>query len=84
MESLHEHPNNDALRSCLSVDNVKHFLELYQNHQGHFLWLHIPTFDLFNTYDGLLLILMCSGAVYCDRISQTEVRSLVLRTKAGL
>lgn len=81
---LHEHQNSDALRSCLTVDNVKHFLELYHNYQGHFPWLHIPTFDLFNTYDGLLLILACSGAVYSDRISQTEVRSLVLCTKAGI
>jgi len=83
-ESLHEHPNSDALRSCLTVDNIKHFLELYQNYQGHFPWLHTPSFDLLNAYDGLLLILICSGAVYSDRISQTEVRSLVLYTKAGI
>ena len=83
-ESLHEHPNNVALRACLTVDNVKHFLELYQNYQGHFPWLHMPTLDLFNIYDGLLLILACSGAVYSDRVSQAEVRRLVLYTKAGI
>jgi len=69
---------------CLTVDNVKHFIELFQNYQGHFPWLHIPTFDLFNSYDGLLLTIVCSGAVYSDKISQPQVRSLVLFTKAGI
>lgn len=83
MESLQEQQNKHDLLRCLS-ENAKHFLELYQNYQGHFPWLHVPTFDIFNAYDGLVLIIICSGAVYSDRISQTQVRNLVLRTKEGI
>ena len=33
-ESLQEQQNNFPLRSCLSVDHIKHFLNLYSNFQG--------------------------------------------------
>jgi len=82
--SLQEQQNNDHLRSCLTVDNVKHSIELFQHYHGHFPWLHLPTFDLFNSYDGLLLTIICSGAVYSDKISQSQVRGLVSLAKAGI
>ena len=77
-ELLYEHQNSGALRSCLTVDNVKRLLGLFHNYQGHFPWLHIPSFDLFNTYDGRLVILACSSAIYSNRVSRTEVRCAVL------
>jgi hypothetical protein len=33
-ESLQEQQNNSSLRSCLSVDAIKHFINLYSNFQG--------------------------------------------------
>lgn len=85
MVSLQEPRNNDAIRSMLTnIELFPHFLELYQNYQGHFPWLHLPTFDIFDAYDGLLLMIICSGAVYSDRVSQADVRELLLLSKAGI
>ncbi len=83
-ESLQEQQNNFSIRSCLSVDSIKHFLNLYSNFQGHFPWLHLPTFNIFNAYDGLFLTVICSGAVYSDRVTQTQVRALLHRVKDGI
>ncbi|OJD10449.1 hypothetical protein AJ78_08548 [Emergomyces pasteurianus Ep9510] len=33
------------LKDCLTADNVKHFLELFTNYQGHWPYLHIATFN---------------------------------------
>lgn len=83
-ESLQEPQNKSLVRSCLTVDAVQHFLDLFSHFQGSFPWLHLPTFDLFNAYDGLVLVLICSGAVYSDRVSQTQVRALMQRVKYGI
>ena len=83
-ESLQEQQNNFSIRTCLSVDSIKHFLNLYTNFQGHFPWLHLPTFNIFEAYDGLFLTVLCSGAVYSDRVTQTQVRALLQRVKEGI
>lgn len=80
-ESLHE---LNELRNCLSPDAIKHFLDLYSNFQGHFSWLHLPTFNMFEIYDGLFLTVICSGAVYSDRVTQAQVRSLLQRVREGI
>jgi len=83
-ESLQD-PQNDALvRSCLTVEAIQHFLDLFPNFQGHFPWLHLPTFNFVTAYDGLILVIACSGAVYSDRISQYHVRALMQLVKAGI
>lgn len=83
--SLQEPQNNNAIRSLLTnIELFPHFLELYQNYQGHFPWLHLPTFDIFDAYDGLLLMIICSGAVYSDRVSQEAVRELLLLSKTAI
>lgn len=66
------------------MDAIKHFLNLYSNFQGHFPWLHLPTFNIFDCYDGLFLTVICSGAAYSDRITQSLVRTLLLRVKDGI
>lgn len=71
-----------ALRSCLSADNVKHFLNEFTNFQGHFPILHTPSFRINETYEGLLLVMICIGAVYSDRINSTLVRELMELAKA--
>ncbi|RVX68644.1 hypothetical protein B0A52_07071 [Exophiala mesophila] len=83
-ESLQEQQNKSLVRSCLTVDAVEHFLHLFSHFQGGFPWLHLPTFDLFNASDGLVLAIICSGAVYSDRVSQTLVRTLIQRVKYGI
>lgn len=83
-ESLQEQQNNLDIQSCLTVEAIQHFLNLFPNFQGHFPWLHLPTFNLLTAYDGLVLVIICSGAVYSDRVSQSQVRALMQRVKYGI
>lgn len=71
----------DEVRSYLSADNIKHFLEQYVNFQGHFPLIHMPTFHITETYKGLLLAMICVGAVYSERITPAEVRELMEQAK---
>jgi hypothetical protein len=68
--------SND-LRMYLSANNIKHFLENYTNFQGHFPVIHMPTFRIGEAFDGLLLGMICIGAVYSDRMTSTEVREMM-------
>jgi len=83
-DSLQEQQNNANLRACLTADNIKHFLELFSNFQGHFPFLHMASFDFTKAYDGLIMGIICIGAVYSDRVSQVQVRGLMQRAKAGI
>jgi len=76
-------PNNPIssrgheLRTFLSADNIKHFLEHFSSFQGHFPIIHMPSFRIMEAYDGLLLGMICIGAVYSDRITPAQVRDLM-------
>lgn len=83
-DSLQEQQNNANLRACLTADNIKHFLELFSNFQGHFPFLHMASFSFTEAYDGLSLTIICIGAVYSDRVSQIQVRGLMQRAKNGI
>ena len=83
-ESIPERQNNAIVRACLSADYIKHFLELFSNFQGHFPQLHLSTFQFLEAYDGVILAIICIGAVYSDRVSRLQVRDLMQKTKFGL
>lgn len=72
------------IRLCLAPDNIKHFLEQYTNFQGHFPMIHMPTFSIENAYPGLLLAMICIGAVYSERVRSNQVRELMEHTKAAI
>lgn len=73
-----------ALKQCLTAENVKTFAELFLNFQGHWPLLHMPTFDFLEAYDGLILAMVCIGAVYSDRMSVHEVQALMRRAKVAV
>ncbi len=75
---------NNSVRMCLSPQNIKHFLEMYTNFQGHFPMIHMPTFNIENTYHGLILVMICIGAVYSDRVGASQVRELMEHTKLAV
>jgi Fungal specific transcription factor domain len=83
-DSLQEQQNNAKLRACLTADNIKHFLELFSNFQGHFPFLHMASFNFIEAYDGFILAIICIGAAYSDRVSQIQVRGLMQRAKCGV
>ena len=72
------------LKQSLTAENVKHFAELFLNFQGHWPLLHMPTFDFLGSYDGLILAMVCIGAVYSDRISVPHVQALMRRAKVAV
>jgi hypothetical protein len=73
--------SND-IRTYLSADNIKHFLEHFTSFQGHFPILHIPTFRIAEAFDGLLLAMICIGAVYSSRMASTQVREMMELAKS--
>lgn len=83
-EQLQDPHDSAHLRVCLTADNLRHFLELFTNFQGHFPFIHMPTLNFSETYDGLILAIACIGAVYSDRVTQVQVRSLMERAKLGI
>lgn len=78
MELLHERQNNRHLQVYLSPEAITHFSTVYSNSLGqHLPWLHTATFNPLDVYDGLLAVIVCGGALYDDRVSQTDIRSLL-------
>ncbi len=83
-DSLQEQQSNANLRAFLTADNIKHFLEQFSHFQGHFPFLHMASFTFAEAYDGLILGIICIGAVYSDRVSQAQIRGLMQRAKSGI
>ncbi|KAL7272224.1 hypothetical protein RUND412_004980 [Rhizina undulata] len=84
-QRIKQEPGRDeTLKVWLTPDNVKHFVRLFfANFQGHFPLIHIPTFNVQMVYDGLLLVIVCIGAVYSSRgITIDKVRILMDKTLA--
>lgn len=84
-----DHGGNDLsasqnVRQTLTADNVKHFVELFTNFQAHWPVIHMPTFNVLEAYDGLVMAIICIGAVYSDRISVPQVRQLMEHAKAAV
>lgn len=71
--------SDESLRSWITPDHLKHFVELYLcNFQNHFPTLHVPTFNIVLCHNGLLMAIICVGAVYSERgIRQDEVRKFM-------
>lgn len=65
------------MRAFLSASNVKHFLDQFSNFQVHFPIIHMATFQVTQAYDGLLLAMICVGAVYSDRLAATQLREVM-------
>lgn len=67
---------------CLTVDNVKHFAEHYTSFHGHWPVVHMPTFKLTDANNGLVLVIICIGAVYSPRVNVEQVRQMMDFVKA--
>ncbi|KAF1980219.1 hypothetical protein BU23DRAFT_4708 [Bimuria novae-zelandiae CBS 107.79] len=73
----------EALRRLLTTDNLKHFLGLYKHFQNHWPMIH-SSFDILTAHDGLILTMVCLGAVYSDRIGIKDVRWLMDLVRASV
>ncbi|KAI9812839.1 MAG: hypothetical protein M1832_006460 [Thelocarpon impressellum] len=68
---------------CLTPENIKCFVELFTNFQGHWPMIHMPTFNFMEVYEGLLLAIICIGAVYSDKLSVGQARELTERAQSA-
>jgi hypothetical protein len=75
---------SELLRYCLTSEFIQHLLEQYAHFQGHWPIIHMPTFDPIKAYDGLLLAMICIGAVYSNRMDAGHVRSLISRARMAI
>ena len=67
----------DLVRESLTVENVKHFADHYTSFHGHWPILHMPTFKITDANNGLVLTIICIGAIYSPRISVTQSRQMM-------
>ncbi|KAG9249311.1 fungal-specific transcription factor domain-containing protein [Calycina marina] len=72
------------LRQHLTVDNINHFLDCFSSFQGHFPIIHMPSFRIDEASDGMLLGIVCIGAVYSDRITSDQVRVMMEAAKTAI
>ncbi|KAE9983532.1 hypothetical protein EG328_009872 [Venturia inaequalis] len=68
---------HNRLREILTADNIKRYLRLFRNFQGHWPIIHMPTFSTIDANNGLLLAMVTVGAVYADDLGLDEVRWLM-------
>ncbi|KAI9729755.1 MAG: hypothetical protein M1834_006706 [Cirrosporium novae-zelandiae] len=74
----------NQLKSLLTADSLKHFIEMFTNFQGHWPFMHMPTFNFLLAYDGLIMALVCVGAVYSNRVLPAQVRDLMQHAKDSI
>ncbi|GAB7363677.1 hypothetical protein MBLNU230_g4246t2 [Neophaeotheca triangularis] len=72
-----DHAAAEAVQMCLSVENVKHFAEHYTSFQGHWPIIHMPTFKLTDANDGLVMAMICVGAIYSPKFNVDQVRQMM-------
>ena len=72
-----DNPAMDFVKSFLTVDSIKHFAEHYTSYHGHWPILHMPTFKLTSANNGLVLAMMCIGAIYSPRVDVSQTRQLM-------
>jgi hypothetical protein len=68
---------HNRLREILTADNIKRYMRLFKNFQGHWPIVHMPTFSTIDANNGLLLAMVTIGAVYADDLGLDEVRWLM-------
>lgn len=79
----HAAQGHDVLKGILTANGVKHYLGLYKHFQSHWPMMHF-SFNPITAYDGLVLSMICIGAVYSDRLGVEEVRWLMDVVQAAM
>lgn len=80
----HDTHGYDTLKTILTPDNLKHFLEHYKTWNLHWPMIHLPSFDPFASNDGLILAMVCIGAVYSNRLGMEQTRWLMEIVRASV
>ncbi|KXL43364.1 MAG: hypothetical protein FE78DRAFT_125959, partial [Acidomyces sp. 'richmondensis'] len=67
----------EIVKACLTSENVMHLAEHYTSFQAHWPILHMPTFKLTEANNGLVLAMLCIGAVYSPKMNVEQVRQMM-------
>ena len=84
LDMLAGNPIADIVRNCLTIDNIKHLAECYTSFHGHWPLLHMPTFNLAEANNALVLAIICIGAVYCPKMNVNQTRDMMEFVKATI
>ena len=78
-----ESDDSDAqlLRRLLSNQNIEELYAHYLDYHIHWPFINVASLNLAETYEGLILSMICVGAVYSDRATIHEVRSCLKHIK---
>lgn len=75
---------SSAIKAYLTPSNIEHFITEFTSFQGHFPIIHPPSFRLSEAWDGLIVGMVCTGAVYSNRIPPTQVREMMEVAKMAI
>lgn len=78
------HVQYSETRNCLQPDSIRHLLEMYTNFQGHFPIIHMSSFRVTETYEGLIMAMISIGAVYSGRVEHAQTRNLMELAKLSI
>ena len=76
-DSMQDSKAAAIVQSCLTVENVKHYAEHYTSFHGHWPIVHMPTFKLTAANNGLVMAMVCIGAVYSPKLNVGQVRQMM-------
>ncbi|KAF2092221.1 hypothetical protein K490DRAFT_32056 [Saccharata proteae CBS 121410] len=74
----------EVLRKAVSLENMKSFLTGFSHFQAHWPLIHMPTFNPAEANNGLLLTMICIGAVYSRDQNVLQVRNLMELVKMSV
>lgn len=77
LEAVHDSQTVNIMRTCLTVDCVKHFAEHFTSFHGHWPIIHMPTFKLTEANNALVLAMICVGAIYSPKLNVSQVRQMM-------
>ena len=77
VNETHDRHAVDLVETFLTTDNVRHLMEQFTSFHGHFPVLHTPTFDVMRAHNGLVMAVLCIGAVYSDRFRVEQTRAMM-------
>lgn len=78
MESSILNADINSLEAFLNPFHIQEFTRLFfMNFCSHFPFIHLPTFSLVHVHPGLLLAIICTGAVYAPYVKIKQLRQIM-------
>jgi hypothetical protein len=63
-EAIRGDVSAELMWDCLEPETIRHLHEQSYSYQAHWPILHVPTFDVAQANNNLIMVLLCLGAIY--------------------